>query len=124
MLPLQPEDWPALFERYLNDGDLESAVALYDLDATFVAKSGDTVVGRDAIRGVLSGLIVGKARLHGTVVRAVTAGDVAVLYTDWQGTLTGPSGEAAKEDTRAIEVLRRQPDGTWLLVVGDPHGRE
>jgi ketosteroid isomerase-like protein len=23
----------------------------------------------------------------------------------------------------AIEVLRRQPDGTWLLAVGDPNGR-
>jgi hypothetical protein len=25
--------------------------------------------------------------------------------------------------SRAIEVLRRQPDGTWLLLVGDPDGR-
>jgi hypothetical protein len=25
---------------------------------------------------------------------------------------------------KAIEVLRRQPDGTWKLIVGDPNGRE
>jgi hypothetical protein len=24
----------------------------------------------------------------------------------------------------AIEVLRRQPDGTWKLIVGDPNGRK
>ena len=68
---------------------------------------------------MLSRLIGGKARLSGTVVRAVTAGDVAVLYTDWHGTIDG-----AEERSRAVEVLRRHPDGTWLLVVGDPNGRE
>jgi hypothetical protein len=25
---------------------------------------------------------------------------------------------------KAIEVLHRQPDGTWQLIVGDPNGRE
>jgi ketosteroid isomerase-like protein len=25
---------------------------------------------------------------------------------------------------KAIEVLRRQPDGAWKLIVGDPDGRE
>ena len=26
-------------------------------------------------------------------------------------------------ESRAIEVLRRQADGTWKLIVGDPGGR-
>src|SRR5262245_40073630 len=25
---------------------------------------------------------------------------------------------------KAIEIVRRQPDGTWKLLVGDPDGRE
>jgi hypothetical protein len=25
--------------------------------------------------------------------------------------------------SKAIELLRRQPDGTWKLIVGDPNGR-
>jgi uncharacterized protein (TIGR02246 family) len=118
MLPPKPEEWPALFERHLNAGDLDSVVAMYDVNATFVAKSGDTINGREAIRGVLSGLTEKKARLQGKLVMAVTAGDIAVLYTDWHGTIAGN-----EERSRAIEVLRRQADGTWLLVVGDPNGR-
>jgi hypothetical protein len=27
-------------------------------------------------------------------------------------------------DTKAIEVLRRQPDGTWKLIFGDPNARD
>jgi uncharacterized protein (TIGR02246 family) len=119
MLPRKPEEWPSLFERHLNAGDLESVVALYDRDATFVPKSGEPVAGLEKIRVVLSGLIDGKARLRGKVVRVVTAGDIAVLYTDWHGTIAG-----GEEQSKAIEVLRRQPDGTWKLIVGDPNGRK
>jgi hypothetical protein len=28
-----------------------------------------------------------------------------------------------EERSKAVEVLRRRPDGTWLVVVGDPNGR-
>jgi uncharacterized protein (TIGR02246 family) len=114
MLPREPDEWPSLFEQHLNAGDLEAMVALYDPDASFVLKSGETIRGRHAIRVVLAGLIKSKARLHGKVSQAVVAGDTALLYTDWAG---------GEEPSRAIEVLRRQPDGTWLLIVGDPNGR-
>jgi uncharacterized protein (TIGR02246 family) len=123
MLPHKPEEWPGLFERHLNAGDLEAVVALYDPGAIFVPKSGDTIVGSDGIRAVLSGLIGGKTRLRGQVVQVVTAGDIAVLYTDWQLKILGPSGEIVEERSRVIEVLRRQADGTWKLIVGDPSGR-
>ena len=53
MLPQKPENWPSLFEQNLNAGDLEAVVALYEPDARFVARSGETVVGRDRIRDVL-----------------------------------------------------------------------
>ena len=46
-----------------------------------------------------------------------------LLYTDWQATAVGPSGQPVEDCHKAIEVLRRQPDGTWKLIVGDPKGR-
>src|SRR5262245_51650983 len=106
MLTHKPEEWPALFERYLNAGDLEAAVALYDPDASFVPKSGEAVAGRDGIRRVLSELIGSEARLRGRVVKAVTAGDIAVLYTDWHGTIAG-----GEERSRAVGSSAASPTG-------------
>jgi uncharacterized protein (TIGR02246 family) len=123
MPPHEPEHWPRLFEQHLNAGDLEAVVALYDPDASFVPPSGETVVGLDKIRPALAGLISRKARFHGQVVKVVTAGDVALLYTDWQGTTVDPSGKTVEVRHKAIELVRRQPDGTWKLIVGDPNGR-
>ena len=51
MLPRTLEEWPGLFERYLNGGDLDAVASLYDPGATFVSKSGETLSGRAAIRG-------------------------------------------------------------------------
>ena len=55
---------------------------------------------------------------------AYTVDDVALLYTDFQGDAVDASGKTIEARYKAIEVLRRQPDGAWKLIVGDPNGRE
>ena len=124
MLPKKPEDWPRVFEQHLNAGDLDAVTTLYEPEARFVTKSGETLIGRDRIRKVLSGMIEAKARLHSRVVKAVTVGDIAQLYTDFEGSMNDDSGKRVAIRHQAIEVLRRQVDGTWKLIVGDPNGRE
>ena len=124
MLPKKPEDWPRAFEQHLNAGDLDAVTTLYEPEARFVTKSGETLVGRDRIRKVLGGMIEAKERLHSRVVKAVTVGDIAQLYTDFEGSMNDDSGKRVAIRHQAIEVLRRQVDGTWKLIVGDPNGRE
>ena len=124
MLPKKPEDWPGVFEQHLNAGDLDAVTTLYEPEARFVTKSGETLIGRDRIRKVLGGMIEAKARLHSRVVKAVTVGDIAQLYTDFEGSMNDDSGKRVAIRHQAIEVLRRQVDGTWKLIVGDPNRRE
>jgi uncharacterized protein (TIGR02246 family) len=121
---VKPEDWPRLFEQYFNANDLDAVMGLYEPEARFVTQSGDTVMGRDAIRSVLRAMIDAKTRLHSRVVRAVTVGDIAQLYTDFEGTTVYSSSKTVPVYNKAIEVLRRQPDGDWKLIIGDPNGRQ
>lgn len=132
LAPRRAEDWPRAFVERLNAGDLDGAAALYAEDARFVSPSGEALVGRAAIRAVLAGLIAARTRMECRVVRCVTAGggggeggagDIAVLYTDFTGEQRDAAGQATAMDSRAIEVLRRQADGAWRLIVGDPQGR-
>ena len=95
-----PEDGPRQFTQHLNDGALEAVAALYAPEARFVARSGDIVIGRDRIRDVLAGLLGAHTRLQSQVIRAVTVGEVALLYTDFPGT----TGEIRH---KAIGILRR-----------------
>jgi ketosteroid isomerase-like protein len=94
-----------------------------DFRGRFVTRSGETLVGREAIWKVLGSMIKAKTQLHSRVVRAVTVGDVAQLYTDFEGTTVDSSGKTTPLHDKAIEVLRRQTDGGWKLIMGDPNGR-
>jgi hypothetical protein len=51
------------------------------------------------------------------------AGDTAVTYNDWTGVMTGPDGAKIEMAGKAIEVCRRQPDGTWRVAIDDPFAR-
>jgi ketosteroid isomerase-like protein len=53
----------------------------------------------------------------------VTVGDIAQLYTDLEGTTVDSSGNTVPVQSKAIEVLRRQSDSGWKLIMGDPNGR-
>jgi uncharacterized protein (TIGR02246 family) len=122
--PSEPEDWPQVFEQRLNAGDLDAVMTLYERDAHFVTTSGEILVGHDAIRKALGGLIEAKTQFRSRVVRAVTIGDIAQLYTDFEGTRVDGSGKTVAVHNNAIEVLRRQPAGDWKLIMGDPNGRK
>jgi uncharacterized protein (TIGR02246 family) len=104
-LPHKPEDWPRDFEQHLNGGDLDAVMALYEPEARFVTRSGETLVGRDAIREVLAGMIAAKTQFRSRVARAVTVGDIAQLYTDFEGTTVDSSGNTVSVHSKAIEVI-------------------
>ncbi len=99
-------------------------MALYEPHATLVPQQGNPVKGKEAIRTGLAGLIALKPKITMNVFQVLQAGtDLAVLYNDWSATGTGPDGTPITMTGKAIEVVRRQPDGTWLFAVDDPFGR-
>jgi hypothetical protein len=69
-------------------------------------------------------MIRSKTKLQSRVIKAISADDVAVLYTDFQGTTMDKSEKTIDVRYNAIEVLGRQPEGCGKLIVGDPSGRE
>lgn len=119
-----PANWPGIFTDRLDAGDLAGILALYEPDAKMLAPPhGQPVAGHENIRSVVAGLIKSQARLASHVVNCVTIGDIAILYTDFRGSRTDATGNRQDIQQRAIEVLRRQPDGSWQLIFGDPLGR-
>jgi ketosteroid isomerase-like protein len=68
-------------------------------------------------------MIRSKTKLQSRVINAISADDVAVLYSDFEGTTMDASEKTIDVRYNAVEVLRRQPNGCWKLIVGDPSGR-
>jgi uncharacterized protein (TIGR02246 family) len=118
-----PEEVDDLFEKGINAGDAAAVAALYEPTATLIPQPGQTATGPAAILEAITGLLILKPRIKQNVVGVISGGDIAVLYNDWTGSMTGPDGVEMLVTGKAIEVCRRQADGTWLFVIDDPWAR-
>ena len=57
------------------------------------------------------------------VVRVVALHGIALVYNDWKSKTASEDGRVRESSGKAIEVVRRQPDGRWLFAIDDPFGR-
>jgi ketosteroid isomerase-like protein len=56
-------------------------------------------------------------------VRTVVAlNGIALLYNDWTAKSVSQDGQVRESAGKAVEVVRRQPDGRWLFAIDDPFG--
>ncbi len=126
-MPAQkPEECDILIEKALKNRDLDAAVALYEPNATLVLDSGEVVSGKAAIREALKGFLA-LDEIHFTrEIKAIQSGDgnLALLRGAWSATTTGPDGKPVTVTGNNVEVVRRQPNGTWLFVIDNPRGAD
>ena len=124
-MPAQkPEECDQLLFKTIDTGDLNAALELYEPDAVFVVAPGQVVTGHTAIREVLKGMLAagGVGKIEG--VTSVTSTDGSVAFTRTKGIAThpGPDGKPVTMDFHSVEVVRKQSDGTWRIVIDDPSG--
>jgi uncharacterized protein (TIGR02246 family) len=113
-----------VWEKAYNSGDIDALVELYEPDATIVPEPGSPVTGRAAIREALGPFLALRGQFQLRTSALIESGDVAVAYGDWS--LTGgtdPDGNPVNLEGRSTDVLRKQPDGSWLDVIDDPFSR-
>ena len=116
-----PEHLMALFSKYVHAGDLDSLIALYEPDAVFKpGPDAPVLTGRDAIRSALAQMLALKPTMNVKVAERLTVGDLALVINEWSMTDTAPDGSPVKQGGRSADVLRRQPDGRWLVLIDHP----
>src|SRR6185503_3720293 len=114
MAAKSPEEICSLFQQYMSEGDMDRVLSVYDPEAVILDKSGQVKKGEDGLRQNLAPFAAVKARFDFTINQVIQAGDIALMHTKWN--VSGPQTMTVY----AIEVARRQPDGTWRWLIGDP----
>jgi ketosteroid isomerase-like protein len=108
-----PEEICYLFKQYMAEGDLDSALSVYDQEAVFLNRSGEVKEG-EGLRQELAPFAAVKAIFDFNIKQIIQSGDIALMHTEWKVSSPEPMS------VYAIEVARRQPDGTWRWLIGDP----
>ena len=120
--PTDAAQLPASLAERLAAGDLDGALALYEPEATFAPQPGAQVSGLDASRDALTQFSALHPTLDGEVEKVLEAGGVALVTNRWTLRGTGPDGAPLEMGGVSADVMRRQPDGTWRILVDDPWG--
>ena len=122
----KPEECDLLLFEALDRGDVDAAVALYEPNASYVLDSGQIITGRAAIRAVAQSYVAFKPKFTVEVKAAIQSGngDLALTGTAWSVTGSDAEGNPFTAGGKSTEVVRYQPDGTWLFVIDHPHGGE
>ena len=110
-----PQEIHALFERAFNTGDIEAILALYEPGAVLVT-GGKPVTGHDGIRAAYTAFLSSGACMKLETRAVIESGEgLAVLHGAWS---LGPPSSTQGLST---EVVRRQPDRSWMFVIDNPN---
>jgi ketosteroid isomerase-like protein len=109
-----PEEICRLFQHYMAEGDIDSVLSVYDPEAVFLNQSGEVKKGEAGLRQELADFAASKAVFNFDIKQVIQSGDIALMHTEWK--VSSPQ----QMSVYAIEVARRQPDGTWRWLIGDP----
>jgi len=119
-----PEDCDRLLLAALEAGDIETSVSLYEPSAVLFRKSGETMTGYESIRKNNAALIALKPTFHIEQIVTTITGDGTIATTRMKARLEGTQadGKPVNSTIDTLEVLRKQPDGSWRYVIDDPFG--
>lgn len=106
----------------LNRGELEAALALYEPAALLMVQPEQAARGREQIREALRGFIALRPTLVSLERHVLEADDVALYMGRWTLAGIGRDGALVTMDGVSSDVLRRQPDGRWLIALDNPWG--
>ncbi len=104
---MTPEDITRLFVERSNAGDADGVAALYEENAVLAYPPGSQTVGREAIRALWTTVLAGGPHFEPEPpLPTLISNDLAL-------TATPPRDGAGAR----AQVVRRQPDGSWLRVL-------
>jgi uncharacterized protein (TIGR02246 family) len=121
---MTPEDLLYSQVEEFNKGNISFLMTLYEEDACFASSPGQVVKGLENIRESMQGFIDMGVKLEAKVNRIFQINNIAILITKWSINGTEPDGKPINLTGRGTMVLRRQSDGTWLMVIENPWGTD
>jgi ketosteroid isomerase-like protein len=107
---MQPEDATRLVAERLNAGNAAGVAALYEPQAVLAYPADRPVTGRDAIQALYQ-------QLAGAGVKFAIETPLPTVRFE---NLALTSTRSADNTGVRVQVLRQQPDGSWLRIIDRP----
>ena len=114
----RPEELHRALADAFNTRQIENVMALYEGHASLVPRPGIVVSGGAALREALRGFLAVPGLMIIETVYAVESDGLALTRSAW----SIRDGNETQLHGAGTEIMRRQPDGSWLFAVDHPFG--
>lgn len=119
-LPKRAEDAHSSLAAAYNTGDLATVLSMYDVNGIIVAEPGSAVSGKEKFEAAVKGILSIKGKMEIKTVYCLQSGDVAVGRSEW----SIKDGNEIKVAAKGVEVMKRQADGAWKVLIDHAFGAE
>lgn len=119
-LPKRAEDAHETLAAAYNTGDLATVLSMYDVDGIIVAEPGNPVSGKEKFETAVKAILSIKGKMKIKTVYCLQTGDIAVGRSEW----SIKDGNEVKVSAKGVEVMKRQPDGSWKVLIDHAFGAE
>lgn len=105
-----------------QNNDIETVMSAYEHGAAVVFEPGQPVTDERQLRQMFGGMAAANPVFTYSGHEVVVSGDTAVDIAPWRMTAHTPDGQEIVQSGLSVAVLRRQSDGSWKMVIDNPHG--
>lgn len=118
-------DVQATIERMtaaFQKNDIDVVMSTYEPGAVVLFEPGKPVTGGQLLRQMFGGMAAAKPVFAYSGHDVIMSGDTALHIAPWTMTAHAPDGKEIRQSGLSVAVLRRQTDGSWRMVIDNPHG--
>lgn len=105
-----------------QEGHIDAVLNAYVDGAQVVFEPGNPTSGEEALRAQFTGFAAMNPEFTYIGHEVVVSGDTALHLAPWNMTATLPDGQALEQSGLSVAVMRRQPDGSWKMMIDHPYG--
>ena len=119
-LPKRAEDTHSALAAAYNTRDLNTVLSMYDTNGIIVAEPNNPVSGKERFEAAVKAILAVEGKMEIKTVYCLQSGDTAVGRSEW----SIKDGNETKISAKGVEVMKRQPDGTWKVLIDHAFGAE
>jgi ketosteroid isomerase-like protein len=117
-----PEHAVELLDHAFNQGDIETALSFYEDAAVVVADTSRTIHGTAELRTFFESAMRSGASAKQLKTCVLQADGIALFLSRWTLTSDQANPDAEPRSFVATTVFRKQPDGSWRILIDNPIG--
>lgn len=126
MPAMKPEECDQLMAQAFKNKNIDDVLSLFEPDGVLILPGNTAKIGHIAIAEALESYMNAEGfKLTMEPVAFLSANqDIALTRASWSAWIKDADGPLNEVRGESITIARRQPDGTWLLVIDHPQGAD